>query len=213
MKAKTDGFRWLPSYYEAIRDLPDEERLAIYDAILDFGFGNDPAPLPPLLNGYFSLIKPTLERSIRFERKQRANGEKGGRPSEPKNNLAETQNKPRNNPDETQSDFGENLDIDVDVDVANEIDIDIEKHADKPRRAARFTPPSFEEVQRYCAERRNGVDPQRFVDYYTSNGWKVGRNQMKDWKAAVRTWEGGNRGGRNNDHGNQDPEIPGITRL
>ena len=57
----------------------------------------------------------------------------------------------------------------------------------KPSR--RFTPPTVEEVQDYCWERGNAVDPQRFVDYYTSNGWMVGKNKMKDWKAAVRTWE------------------------
>lgn len=61
--------------------------------------------------------------------------------------------------------------------------------ADKSPRAARFTPPSFEEVSAYCAERRNGVDARRFVDFYTSKGWKVGKDAMRDWKAAVRTWE------------------------
>lgn len=56
-------------------------------------------------------------------------------------------------------------------------------------KAKRFTPPTLEEVQAYCIERGNTVDPQHFIDYYTSNGWKVGKNTMKDWKAAVRTWE------------------------
>ena len=53
----------------------------------------------------------------------------------------------------------------------------------------RFVPPTEEEVALYCIERRNHVNAQKFVDYYSSNGWKVGRNPMKDWKAAVRTWE------------------------
>ena len=53
----------------------------------------------------------------------------------------------------------------------------------------RFTPPSIEEVKAYCAERGNGVSAERFIDYYTSNGWRVGKTPMKDWKAAVRTWE------------------------
>lgn len=59
---------------------------------------------------------------------------------------------------------------------------------DKPLRT-RFIPPTLEEVQEYCDERGNDVDAQKFLDYYSSNGWKVGRNPMKDWKAAVRTWE------------------------
>lgn len=49
--------------------------------------------------------------------------------------------------------------------------------------------PSLDEVKAYCLERGNSVDPQRWFDYYTSNGWKVGKNPMKDWKACVRTWE------------------------
>jgi len=53
----------------------------------------------------------------------------------------------------------------------------------------RFTPPTYAEVQAYCTERSNSVDPGRFLDFYTSKGWMVGKNKMKDWKAAVRNWE------------------------
>ena len=49
--------------------------------------------------------------------------------------------------------------------------------------------PSLDEVKAYCMERGNSVDPQKWFDYYTANGWKVGKNPMKDWKACVRTWE------------------------
>lgn len=59
---------------------------------------------------------------------------------------------------------------------------------EEPKRK-RFVPPTLEEVQAYCNERRNNVNAERFIDYYTSNGWLVGKNKMKDWKAAVRTWE------------------------
>lgn len=54
---------------------------------------------------------------------------------------------------------------------------------------SKFISPSLEEVTDYCRERNNNVDPQVFMDYYESNGWKVGKNPMKDWKAAVRNWE------------------------
>jgi len=53
----------------------------------------------------------------------------------------------------------------------------------------RFSPPTADEVRQYCRERQNKVDPQRFVDFYAAKGWKVGNTPMKDWKAAVRTWE------------------------
>lgn len=54
---------------------------------------------------------------------------------------------------------------------------------------SKFTPPTLEEVSDYCQERNNGVDPQKFIDFYSSKGWMVGKNRMKDWKASVRTWE------------------------
>ncbi len=63
---------------------------------------------------------------------------------------------------------------------------------EKPKASAKrktFKKPSLEDVSSYCSDRANSVDPQRFIDYYESNGWKVGRNPMKCWKAAVRTWE------------------------
>lgn len=53
----------------------------------------------------------------------------------------------------------------------------------------RFIKPTLEEIQAYCKERSNTVNPERFMDYYESNGWRVGKNPMKDWKAAIRTWE------------------------
>lgn len=179
--AKTAGFRWLPSYYEALRDLPDGDRLKLYDAVLDFGFGNDLAELPPTLQGFFRLIVPTLEKSIKFEEKQKANGMKGGRPAKPKQNPSETQAEPR----KSQKDFGENLALDVAFAVDNAFAV----ADDKPPRAARFTPPTVEEVTAYCRERQNSIDPQRFVDFYASKGWKIGNSTMKDWRAAVRTWE------------------------
>lgn len=75
-------------------------------------------------------------------------------------------------------------DKDIQQDIKEEKKDSIER-----KTASRFTQPTLEEVKTYCAERENGVDAQRFYDYYTANGWKVGRNTMKDWKAAVRTWE------------------------
>lgn len=52
-----------------------------------------------------------------------------------------------------------------------------------------FVPPSLSEVKAYCQERNNGINPEQFIDFYESKGWFVGKNKMKDWKAAVRNWE------------------------
>lgn len=60
----------------------------------------------------------------------------------------------------------------------------------RPKRTnVKFTKPTVEDIRNYCRERNNTVDAEHFYDYYESNGWKVGKNTMKNWKAAVRTWE------------------------
>lgn len=64
-----------------------------------------------------------------------------------------------------------------------------EKAADKPQQRSRFIPPTVDEVSAYCREKGYQIDPERFVDFYTSNGWMVGKNKMRDWQAAVRQWE------------------------
>lgn len=82
---------------------------------------------------------------------------------------------------------------------------------EKPKTAKRFQPPTLEEVKAYCLERKNNVDPERFIDYYTSNGWLVGKTKMKDWKAAVRTWEknGYSNGNKSNSNASQLVTING----
>lgn len=70
--------------------------------------------------------------------------------------------------------------------------IERERETEEKRKresGARFVPPTKEEVAAYCRQRGNRVDGDRFVDYYTANGWLVGKNRMKDWRAAVRAWE------------------------
>ena len=75
----------------------------------------------------------------------------------------------------------------IEKETEKELDPDKEIVVAKPPRT-RFTPPTVQEVKAYCTEKGYHVDAERFVDYYMSNGWMVGRTHMKDWKAAVRTW-------------------------
>lgn len=64
-----------------------------------------------------------------------------------------------------------------------------ERHTDGAFANRRFEPPTLKQVEEYCQERDNSVDAERFIDFYESKGWMVGKNKMKDWKAAVRNWE------------------------
>lgn len=77
----------------------------------------------------------------------------------------------------------------LNTNILNTKVLNIDKESKPKKEPSRFIPPTVEEVSAYCIERGNSVNPQRFIDHYTSNGWMVGKNKMKDWQAAVRTWE------------------------
>ena len=71
---------------------------------------------------------------------------------------------------------------------------------DKTKERGAFAPPSFDQVKDYCLKRFNNVDAQKFIDFYQSKNWMIGKNKMSDWQAAVRTWE------------NRKDEVKGIIK-
>ena len=80
------------------------------------------------------------------------------------------------------------------IEIELEKDIEIEKEIDSSAKSTttkrkRFEKPTLSQITQYCLERNNCMNAEQFYDYYESNGWKVGKNAMKDWKACVRTWE------------------------
>ena len=77
----------------------------------------------------------------------------------------------------------------LEIELEKELEICMGADAPTPKKSTRFIPPTIEEVAAYCQERHNRVDASRFVDFYTAKGWMVGKNKMKDWKSAIRTWE------------------------
>ena len=95
-------------------------------------------------------------------------------------------------------------------------DIGASEDATAKKQQKRFVKPTVEEIREYCISRKNNVNPEKFFNHYESNGWKVGKNNMKDWKAAVRTWEqnefgnnqnGGGMRGRNEQTGRNISET------
>ena len=80
------------------------------------------------------------------------------------------------------------------IEIELEKDIEIEKEIHSSAKSTttkrkRFEKPTLSQITQYCLERNNNVNAEQFYDYYESNGWKVGKNSMKDWEACVRTWE------------------------
>ncbi len=102
---------------------------------------------------------------------------------------------------ETKSDVGENkVRLWENQDIGKKVGKKVGESESKVDSGGRkvFKKPSVKEVQVYCEERENSIDPEEFVDFYESKGWVVGKSPMKDWKAAVRTWERNGYGQRNN---------------
>ena len=79
--------------------------------------------------------------------------------------------------------------IEIELEKDIEIEKEINSSASTTTKRKRFEKPTLSQITQYCFERNNNVNAEQFYDYYESNGWKVGKNSMKDWKAAVRTWE------------------------
>ena len=80
----------------------------------------------------------------------------------------------------------------IEIELEKEIEIEKEIHSSAKStttKRKRFEKPSISDIKQYCMERNNNIDANQFYDYYESNGWKVGKNSMKNWQAAVRTWE------------------------
>lgn len=78
--------------------------------------------------------------------------------------------------------------LEEELDIELDIEEDIKTLSNKST-VKKFSKPDLEEVKKYCAERKNKVDAENFINFYDAKGWLIGKNKMKDWKAAVRTWE------------------------
>lgn len=165
-----EKFTFFRSFWEAVKRLPKKDRLPILEAIIEYGLdGAEPSALSDSQFAYFLLVEPILKKG----RNKAENGKQGG--SKPKANAKQT---------------ATHKDIHKDIQEDKEIGERKIKETGAPSPRSRSPHPTVEEVTAYCIEQGySAVDPQRFVDYYTANGWKVGKNPMKDWKAAVRGWE------------------------
>lgn len=173
-----DSFVFYRSFHNALSKLSDADRLAAYDALVEYGLdGLEDAE--GVSAAILEAFKPLIDaNNRRFE-----NGKKGGRPKaetteEPKHNLNET----KENQDITTEEPKPNLN--EKCEMRNE---KCEKVKDK--REGRMTRPTLEELRAFCKDHKLKTDPEAFFAFYESNGWKVGKNPMKDWKAALRTWE------------------------
>ena len=173
---KRESFVFYRSFFEAIEKLKKNDKLTVYSHLCRYALGEEVGELDGVPGAIFDLIKPQVDAN--FQRYE--NGSKGGRPKTKQNQTE---------PNETKQNQTEpNRAMNKEEDYDKEKEDDKENKEKVKRESRRFTPPAREEVAAYIAEKGYRVDPDRWMAYYESNGWKVGKNPMKDWKAAVRTW-------------------------
>lgn len=172
-------------------DVPVEELREIIDYATRIGLlqQEDGKVYSEALKRRFIPLLEARERRRQRAEINRQNGRRGGNPNfrrgqpnpyyqrgEDNQNITETaQNITEDNPKVKESKAKESKPIK-------------KTPVGEKKNASRFSAPTVDEVRAYAQEKGFSIDPEHFVDYYTSNGWRVGRNPMKDWRATVRTW-------------------------
>ncbi len=190
---KKKSFQLYNDYREIFDGLSREEAGALIQAIFAHESGEE-TQLDGMLKIIFIPIRQQLNRDReKYEsvcERNAENGAKGGRPRNP----APEEKTVRLSAEPTKADTDTEKDTDTDKDTDTESVST--PPAGRTRTTTRFSPPAVEEVKAYCVQIGSGVNAQRFVDFYASKGWLVGRSPMKDWKAAVRSWNAGEAAGR-----------------
>lgn len=188
-----DSFVFYSSFAQAANMLGDKARLKLYDAVVKLGLccAENVTELEQVCNeietnlaqnrnafAQFLLIKPQIIANFT----RYINGSKGAKygalGGAPLGNKNAAKNNPKTTPNENV-----NENVNENNKEKNNLKV-IQKEKTKI-----FQKPTIDEVKSYCKERNNSVVAEKFFDFYESKGWKVGNQPMKDWRAAVRTWE------------------------
>jgi hypothetical protein len=179
-----DWFKARNIWGAAIMALSDAEAGRLAKALWSYTMSNEEQNLSGAERGIFAMIQMQLDLDNQTEAeisaKRAEAGAMGGKQTQAnaskekqsEANQANADNKNKNKNKEKEEDIKK-----------------VSPYGDTKESVKRFTPPTLEEVKAYCAERGNQVNAERWFDFYASKGWKVGNQSMKDWKAAVRTWE------------------------
>jgi len=172
-----NSFILFTEYVEYIEDLTAEQCGYLLKAIFEYEIeGKLITELDISTKIVFKIIKNNLDRanekyiqSVENGKKGAEHGLKGGRPKPP-NNPPITPTKPLNNNDNVNECVNDNDNV-------------------NNKKTNRFTPPTIEEVKEFCLERKNTINPEAFVAFYDSKGWKIGKEPMRDWRKCMITWE------------------------
>ena len=181
------------SFYEAIKELSAEEFRNAVMAIMEYGLNDSEIDTSGVAKAILIMAKPQIDKN----NKRYENGLRGG--TKPKQNQNETKLESNSNQTRTKLEPNSNqsgtkaepkrTNPEPNDNVNDNDNVNVNDIKESEEKKPRFYPPTLEELKKYIDDNKYNVDPERFIDYYTANGWTVGKNRMKDWKAAVRNWD------------------------
>lgn len=203
-----EWFKAYASWKNALELLSDEQAGRLMKAIWHYASCGEVTPMTGVEGMAFAMILPQMQKDEAahdaFVESRRINGAKGGRPKkasgseeEPKkpSGFSENLQKPTETYDNLQNQYKKEEIRNKKEEIRNK-----KKEIEEPKRK-RFTAPTVDDVKAFCTEKGLSVDAEHFVAYYESNGWRVGKNPMRDWQAAVRIWS-------RNEYSSNKPQAP-----
>lgn len=185
-----DSIVFYDSWGRMICDLPNEQAAALIKMIFNYTFNDLVSESDDItVNAIFGMIREKLDEDAdKWEetRRRRSDGGKKGMLSRWRDNSDITHdNSVITQDNSVKESYAELKEVITPITVSESVSVSV---SDKDIKRSRFTPPSLDDVSSYIKEKGYNVDPESFVDFYTSKGWKIGKDTMKDWRAAVRTW-------------------------
>ena len=211
MDFNRESFIFHVDWYNAISQLDKDLRLELYDAIMRKALYNEPPSLSPMGNLAMSFIEPQIERDfdkwldIREKRSNAGKSHKGNQYKKVEQ-MEHNQTNGTSVPNVTMLEQGGTNGT---VSVSDSVSIDnnsviLKEKEDtiiSSKKEKRFVKPTIQEIQAHILEKGYTFDAEAFYAFYESNGWKVGRNPMKNWKMACTTWAKNRNNNNNNNNG------------